>query len=228
MPALHQQLYNRLFDAILGGEIAPGTRLAETTLAELNGVSRTVVRRTLQRLCDEGIVDIRPNRGATVNSVDAADARAIFQARQVVELGVVDLVCGRLDARRQRTLRGICAAEQRAMMAGERARGLRLSADFHLQLAAAAGNPLLLGYATNLMSRSALAIACLERPAPRYCAYGEHPELLDALVAGDMRRARRRMRSHLEHIASNLEMDPAHALAGLLAAGRRGRGTAAG
>ena len=98
MPKLHRKLYDQVFDAILRGDIAPGTRLSEEALANLYGVSRSVVRRTLQRLFDEGIVDIRPNRGASVKSVDALDARAIFEARRVVDLaaaltGGVALAC---------------------------------------------------------------------------------------------------------------------------------------
>lgn len=207
MTALHRQLYDQVFDAILGGTIAPGTRLTESTLASMYGVSRTVVRRTLQRLCDEGIVDIRQNRGATVNSVDADTARAIFQARRVVELGVVDLVCGRMTKRQVRALGALCEAERKAMASGDRPRGLRLSAEFHLALAEATGNELLLGYATNLMSRSALAVACLERRSPLFCAYGEHPRLLAALSGGDAEAARDIMARHLEHIVSNLDLD---------------------
>ncbi len=211
MSTLHRQLYDQVFDAILGGTIAPGTRLTEATLASMYGVSRSVVRRTLQRLCDEGIVDIRQNRGATVNSVDGDTARAIFQARRVVELGIVDLVCGRLTTRQVRSLRATCAAERAAMASGDRPRGLRMSARFHLSLAEATGNALLLGYATNLMSRSALAVACLERRSPLFCAYGEHPRLVDALSDGDAEAARSLMLQHLEHIASNLDLDGADA-----------------
>ncbi len=207
MSTLHKKLYDQVFDAILGGVIAPGTRLAEVALADLYGVSRSVVRRTLQRLCDEGIVDIRQNRGATVNSVTPRTAREVFEARRVVELGVVELVSGRLSSSQARALRETCAEERRAMESGDRARGLRLSAEFHLQLARATGNELLVGYANNLMSRSALAIACLERRTPIHCAFGEHPRLVDSIAAGDVGAARELMDRHLEHIAANLDLD---------------------
>ncbi len=207
MPKLHRKLYDQVFDAILRGEIAPGTRLSEETLANLYGVSRSVVRRTLQRLFDEGIVDIRPNRGASVRSVDADDARSIFEARRVVETGIVELACGQLSGEQIRDLREIVRREDDAMRAGDRTTGLRLSAEFHLALSNAAGNPMLARYAGNLMSRSALAVACLERREPAHCAWGEHGALLDALEAGDAATARRRMQEHLEHIAANLELD---------------------
>ncbi len=212
MPKLHRKLYDQVFDAILRGEIAPGTRLSEESLANLYGVSRSVVRRTLQRLFDEGIVDIRPNRGASVNSVDPDTARAIFEARRVVETGIVELVCGRLGGGEIDRLRAVVAREDAAMGSGDRAAGLRLAAEFHLALAAVAGNPLLERYAGNLMSRSALAIACLERREPAHCAWSEHGALVDALEAGDAATASRLMRRHIEHIADNLDLEQRQAV----------------
>lgn len=204
MSTLNQALYDRLFDAILAGTIAPGARLAETRLAELHGVSRSVVRRTLQRLSDEGVVDIRQNRGATVARVDAAAAREIMQARRVLETGVIEIVCGSLGDDVLERLRRVCADEQAAMLGGDRSRGLKLSSRFHLLLARATGNRLLERYAVNLMSRSALAVAALERSRPTHCAYREHPAILDALADGDREGATALMRSHIDHIAENL------------------------
>lgn len=207
MATLNQRLYHRIFDAILDGAIAPGTRLTEARLAELYGVSRTVVRRTLQRLCDEGMVDIRQNRGAAVRSIDAHLAREVMQAREVLESGIVEIVCGVLSPRELSRLRRICREEQAAMRAGERARGLRLSSEFHIMLARATGNALLVQYAVNLMSRSALAVACLERREPLHCAFDEHPAIVDALAAGDAAACRESMRSHIAHIRANLALD---------------------
>jgi DNA-binding GntR family transcriptional regulator len=206
MSRLHQKLYDQVFEAILTGNIAPGTRLAEIELAELYNVSRSVIRRTLQRMSDEGLVDIRQNRGASVCNVDALTASQIFEARAVIELGIVDLICGNLSASRVTALRQICVAESQAMAADNRARGLRLAAEFHLQLAEATENPVLTQYASNLMSRSALAIACLERESPVYCAYGEHEAIIDALVENDLKLGRQLMSRHIDHIASNLDL----------------------
>ena len=205
MSRLHEQLYNEVFEAILTGKIRPGTRLTESELESIYDVSRSVIRRTLQRMADEGLVDIRQNKGARVNQVDSAMARSIFDARRIVETGIVELLCGKLTALQMQQLRDLCIAENSAMTEGHRARGLRLSAEFHLMLAHATNNPLLQQYATNLMSRSALAIACLEKSNPAYCAYDEHSKLLDALESLNVDVAMQLMRDHINHIESNLE-----------------------
>jgi len=218
MPKLHQKLYDQVFEAILSGRIEPGTRLAETELAEIYQVSRSVIRRTLQRMSDEGLVDIRQNLGARVNCVSHEDAGAIFEARRVIELGVVEIVCGHLGRETLGALRDICTEESTAMADHNRARGLRLSAEFHLTLAEATRNPVLISYAGNLMSRSALATACLERRDPGFCAFGEHEAIVDALAKGNLDLSRRLMARHIEHIASNLEHEPP-SLGAVLSAG---------
>ncbi|MCF5602574.1 GntR family transcriptional regulator, partial [Pseudomonas syringae] len=61
-------VYEHIFDAILEQRLAPGTRLSEEALGEIFGVSRTIIRRALSRLGHEGVVLLRPNRGAVVAS----------------------------------------------------------------------------------------------------------------------------------------------------------------
>ncbi len=61
-------VYAHIFDAILEQRLAPGTKLSEEALGEIFGVSRTIIRRALSRLAHEGVVLLRPNRGAVVAS----------------------------------------------------------------------------------------------------------------------------------------------------------------
>ena len=58
-----EAVYRSVYDAILAHKLPPGTKLAEDSLGEVFGVSRTVVRKALFRLTHDGIVEIRPNRG---------------------------------------------------------------------------------------------------------------------------------------------------------------------
>ena len=79
------RIYRTIFEAVMSQRLAPGTRLAEVALCELFGVGRTVVRKVLQELAHDHIVDLKPNRGATVAAPtpggDARDLRGPSRAR---------------------------------------------------------------------------------------------------------------------------------------------------
>src|SRR4051812_38804552 len=61
-----ERIRRELFDAIVGHRIPPGTALPEDSLAGAFGVSRTVIRKVLQSLGHEELVELRPSRGAIV------------------------------------------------------------------------------------------------------------------------------------------------------------------
>ena len=57
------EIANRIIDAVLAQQLAPGTRLGEQDLAQLFGCSRTLVREALTRLAARGIVTVSARRG---------------------------------------------------------------------------------------------------------------------------------------------------------------------
>ena len=81
---LKQQAIDRLRQAILESRFQAGERLVERTLGDAMGVSRTAVREALCHLEAEGLVESGP-RGPRVAQVTAEDARAIYEAREVLE-----------------------------------------------------------------------------------------------------------------------------------------------
>jgi DNA-binding GntR family transcriptional regulator len=70
---------------ILNGQLPPGFRLRESALAELIGVSRTPVREALSRLSSEGLVEVRPNRGAVVRAVPPSETKDVTGIRAHLE-----------------------------------------------------------------------------------------------------------------------------------------------
>jgi DNA-binding GntR family transcriptional regulator len=74
-----------LRELILGGELAPGSRLGEVELAERLGVSRTPVREALSRLAAEGLVEVVANRGARVATWTVAELEGVFDLRASLE-----------------------------------------------------------------------------------------------------------------------------------------------
>ena len=83
---------------ILTGEYGPEERLIEEQLAERLGVSRTPVRQALTMLEAEGLVEIAPNRGATVCSFSTEDVWDIYDLRAVLEGHAARRAAGRIEA----------------------------------------------------------------------------------------------------------------------------------
>ncbi len=78
-------LRRRLADKILNGELQPGARLDEQTIADHYGVSRTPVREAITQLGSSGLVEIRPRRSALVVPIDTEFLAQLFEAAAHVE-----------------------------------------------------------------------------------------------------------------------------------------------
>lgn len=82
---LRDVVFNTLRQAILKGEMEPGERLMEITLANKLGVSRTPIREAIRKLELEGLVNMIPRRGAVVASISEKDMRDVLEVRITLE-----------------------------------------------------------------------------------------------------------------------------------------------
>ncbi|MCF5826768.1 GntR family transcriptional regulator, partial [Pseudomonas syringae] len=112
-------VYEHIFDAILEQRLAPGTRLSEEALGEIFGVSRTIIRRALSRLGHEGVVLLRPNRGAVVASPSVEEARQVFFARRMVEQAITELAVEHATAEQLAELRQMVSDERDSFARGD-------------------------------------------------------------------------------------------------------------
>ena len=105
---------------ILSARIKPGTRLSENQLATLFEVSRTRVREAMMRLETRCIVQVSPRRGWFVVEPSAEEAMAVYEARRVIEAGLLRSM-RTLPDKGLAALHGHLAQEKAAMAAGDRA-----------------------------------------------------------------------------------------------------------
>jgi DNA-binding GntR family transcriptional regulator len=185
--------------AIIEQALLPGTKLPEDAIGESFGVSRTLVRSALTRLAAEGLVELRRNRGATVASPSLAEARDVFDIRRNLEALVVQRLAGRLFREQEGALRKHVGREERAKGRGG-PESIRLAGEFHTLLASLTGNELLARYVGEVVSRSSLILALYGRPHSSDCAVNEHGALIDAVVAGDAKKASALMDDHLSAV----------------------------
>ncbi|HEX6317432.1 MAG TPA: GntR family transcriptional regulator [Burkholderiales bacterium] len=200
-------IYEKILAAIFDHRLTPGTKLGEDRLAAIFGVSRARIRRVLPRLAHEGVVTLEPNRGAFVAKPTVAEARDVFQARRLIEPGIVDQLMRQPGLRAALPrLREHVAAEARARGAGDTRAIVRLSGEFHMLLAEAAGNSMLAKSMRELTSLTCLIIALYDRPSVPSCLGEEHGEIIDAIASGNAGRARELMIHHLNHVEGNLDL----------------------
>ena len=202
-------IYEHIFDAILEQRLAPGTRLKEESLGEIFGVSRTIIRSTLSRLAHEGVVEMLPNRGAFVAKPDVAAAREILDARRLIEIAVIERVADRAAELKGKftKLRDLIKAEHQSSQDADKGTAIRLSGEFHLELAQLAGNEPIAGFLRSLVPQTSLIIAMYESSEGSSCAIDEHSRLVDALEADDKAVATALMHEHLNHIDARLALD---------------------
>jgi DNA-binding GntR family transcriptional regulator len=197
-------IYPRLFDAILEQRIAPASRFTEEGLGETFGVSRSVIRRVLAKLSHQQVIILRPNQRAQVAAPDAQQTRQILEARRMTEVTVVQLACAQATPAHIRQLRELIAGERDCIERDQRATAIRLSGEFHLQLAAMAHNAPLAQFLNSLVPLTSLIIAQYEAHACTYCAWQEHVAIVDALEQRDVNRAIGLMTQHLDHLEAKL------------------------
>lgn len=201
------QIAERIWLSIAERRLRPGTRLKETELAEVFGVSRARVRQALAILTREGLVSSEANKGSFVAEPDAEEARDVFHIRRALEQRVLDRLGGRLDARRLAQLRAHVAQERAACARGDRRAVIRLSGGFHLMLAEMSGAGFLAGLMRDVVSRSSLITAAFRDSDQLDCGPDEHEEIVDLLERRDLEGAGRAMVHHLDHVESELNLD---------------------
>jgi DNA-binding GntR family transcriptional regulator len=201
-----ERIHGAIYAAIINHQLHPATPLQEAALAGAFGVSRTIIRKVLQRLAHEKLVVITPNKGARVARPTTEEGRQVFEARHTVESEIVRKVARRRDDRGLEQLRAIVAEEMKAQLARDKRRRVQLSGDFHRALAELADNAVLAGFVQELVSRTSLIIALYEVPGAVPCSCDEHSEIIEALATGNETLAIDRMSHHLRHIESQVDL----------------------
>lgn len=204
-----EQIYQDVLEAIVEHRLLPGTRLPEDSLAEVFAISRTGIRKVLQRLALERLVTLRANRGAEVAQPTAKEAQDVFAARQLIEPALMPAVLDQLGARQLQTLRSLVEEEHQAQREGLHSRAIQLSARFHVRLIALADNQVLTEQVAQLTTRSSLIIAAYGSRHSVGCDCGDHAELLDLLAQGKGELASQWMGKHLANIRASLRVDQA-------------------
>src|SRR5437588_8004907 len=195
---LWQRVYDFLREEILSERLAPGAELQEVALAEELGVSRGPLREAIGRLAAEGLVTVRPRRGAVVRSLSKDEFLELYQVREALEMMAVRLAVPKLGAEGIAELEELIAAMGGHAEREEVEEFFETNMAFHARLFEASGNAKLqelYGQLVGQMGRYRMRSLTLRGNLQRSVA--EHGAILRAAKRGDGDRAAHLMSEHI-------------------------------
>ena len=196
---------NRIIEAVMAKKLAPGARLGEQQLALLFDCSRTIVREALTRLATRGIVTVSSRRGWYVIEPSQEEAREAFEARRVIEMGLIR--CTQAVGKPAiRQLKSHLSREKAALKGDDV--GLRsfLLGDFHVCLAECLGNSLLADTLRDFTARTTLIAMLYQSTHDAVQSCEEHVQIVQALEQGDLVLAEQIMQRHLGTVQASLDL----------------------
>ncbi|MDQ7977692.1 GntR family transcriptional regulator [Paraburkholderia sp. SARCC-3016] len=211
-----EAIAERIRSAILEHRLAPGSKLTEAQLCDVFEVKRGPIRQALALLANERLVDLEPNRGAFVASPSLQEVHEVFEMRRIIEMAVIEKVCaGAHGMKRLKSIGSMIGRERKAFETRDFPAWIRLSGEFHTELAALTGNTVLCDCLSGLVARSTLISALYESLGRSPCSFEDHEAILAAIDAGDAKSAAALMASHLQSVELKMLDRPATGAADL-------------
>jgi DNA-binding GntR family transcriptional regulator len=202
-----RRVYLCLRQRIVEMSMLPGARIVEREIAEELGISRTPVHEAVQRLADEGLVEVLPRSGTFVARIPLDALEEAMLVRNALETAIIEKAAERATADGVARLRVILEEEEAAVQANDLRAFHRSDETFHATLAELSGYPgvwPIILQAKTQMDRYRQLTLPLEGRMTGVLA--EHRAVVDAVASGDPRQAVLAMRDHLDHVLPVLEM----------------------
>jgi len=207
-PTLANDLRRRLSDAIMAGELGPGSRLDESELAARYGVSRTPVREALRQLAAVGLAEYRPHRGVIVAFPAQRRVAEMFEVMAELEAICARLAALRMDAGERRELDNLHQKSLEHVRAGRMDDYDAANTVFHALLYRGARN--------QFLEETTLSVRQRMQPFRRNQfrllgrlgnSFAEHDKVVEAVLRGDAGAAEAAMREHVGKVSvASVEM----------------------
>jgi len=205
---LADNVFDQLRSAIVSGEFAPGSKINEPQLAERYGISRGPLREAIRRLEGCKLVEIKPNVGAKVVSLNGLQAIEIYEIRESLEGLACRLAAARATAADCESLRHLLAQHELQIESenGRRYYQQEGDLDFHFQVVHLSGNhrliQLLCGELYHLLRLYRAQTS--SQPSRPEQAFREHHRIVDAIEEQDGELAEILMRRHIANAKAML------------------------
>ena len=202
---ISEQISAQLAEDIITGNIKPGEKLEEQTIAERFKVSRTPVRDAFKQLISTGLIESKPHRGVTVINMEIEQLSELFEA-----LGEIEALCARLSAQRMTAVERMKLENlHKSSLKDLKTTDIRSYSDIneqiHFAIHEGSHNAALAGVARDLWRRlSPFRRSVFFQRANRMSdSSHEHDELIRAILEADLDTAQKSMRNHVANSALN-------------------------
>jgi DNA-binding GntR family transcriptional regulator len=189
---------DRLRRSVLAGELPPGSRVLQATVAMEFGMSTTPVREALRDLATQGLLELDPHRGGVVPLGNVADLEEVYEIRILLEPVAIAATVRHITPAELQVASDLADRLEAERDVGE---WVMLNANFHSVFVEAARMPILASILQKLRNISTIYIASILRHDVERLkrANLEHRRLIAAIANGDTKRAQEIELAHLEH-----------------------------
>ena len=195
---LHDTVVEHIRRFIVEGALEPGKKLNERELCETLGISRTPLREALKVLAAEGLIDIEPNRGASVSKMSEAELRETFELMSGLEAFSGELAAERMTASELAEIKALHYAMLACRTQNDLAGYYSRNQAIHDKINEAARNSALRQMYVSVNRRLQALRFRSNFQIPKWdSAIHDHDEMLKALDARDGKRLSAILRSHL-------------------------------
>jgi len=198
-----RQLYRILRQRIIHNDLQPGSRISESELASAFAVSRQPVREAFIKLAEEGLLEVRPQRGTYVRKISVSAVMDARFVREAIEADVVKLLARAPGAELVANLKAQIAT-QRQVAANEPLRFMELDEQFHRTLAEAADKAAAWNVVESLKAQMDRVRYLSLQQFPVAKLVKQHAAVVAGIAAGDSAAAEGALRAHLREILDDL------------------------
>jgi DNA-binding GntR family transcriptional regulator len=195
---LHDIVVDHLRGFITEGVLPPGKKLNERELCETLGISRTPLREALKVLAVEGLIEINPNRGASVARMSELEIRETFELMSGIEAFAGELACERITAQELDDIKALHYAMVVSKNQNDLPGYYQRNRAIHDMINLAARNTALRQVYLSLNRRIQALRYLSNQQAPKWeRALHDHEEMIEALHNRDGKRMSEILRHHL-------------------------------
>jgi DNA-binding GntR family transcriptional regulator len=197
---LREVIFNTLREAIIVGELRPGERLMEVTLAEKMGVSRTPVREAIRKLELEGLVAMIPRKGAHVAELSVKDMMNVLEVRATLDGLATALSSERITEAELKDLKNVYAQFVSCVDKDNLQGSIKKDVEFHDIIYRSSRNDKLIQIANNLREQvhRFRVIYLKDYISPKEIVK-EHAEILEAISSKNASLARDVAQKHIKN-----------------------------
>jgi DNA-binding GntR family transcriptional regulator len=204
---LHNELTALVRNMIIEGELSSGSRIPESRLCDLFGVSRTPLREALKVLSVEGLVCLLPNKGARVAHVTRKEMEEIVPVLGILAALAGELVCANIKADELARIRSLHMQLVEHYHAGDQQSYGEINQAIHDAVFEAARNRMLSDTYNVLQTRLRSIFFVTPKAPPQWAdAVADHEAMMTALEEKDGSRFAAIARRHIRHKADMIRI----------------------